>query len=37
MVRIVLKKPLLLLPGDRFIIRMFSPVVTIGGGQVLGL
>ena len=35
MVRIVLKKPLLLLPGDRFIIRKFSPVVTIGGGQVL--
>ena len=27
--------PLLLLPGDRFIIRQFSPVVTIGGGRVL--
>lgn len=27
--------PLLLLPGDRFIIRQFSPVVTIGGGMVL--
>ena len=25
----------LLLPGDRFIIRQFSPVVTIGGGTVL--
>ena len=25
----------LLLPGDRFIIRQFSPVVTIGGGVVL--
>jgi selenocysteine-specific elongation factor len=25
----------LLLPGDRFIIRQFSPVVTIGGGRVL--
>jgi selenocysteine-specific elongation factor len=25
----------LLLPGDRFIIRQFSPVVTIGGGYVL--
>src|SRR3989442_4794225 len=24
-----------LLPGDRFIIRQFSPVVTIGGGIVL--
>lgn len=27
--------PLLLVPGDRFIIRQFSPVVTIGGGEVL--
>ena len=26
---------MLLLPGDRFIIRQFSPVVTIGGGLVL--
>jgi selenocysteine-specific elongation factor len=25
----------LLLPGDRFIIRQFSPVITIGGGVVL--
>jgi selenocysteine-specific elongation factor len=25
----------LLLPGDRFIIRQFSPVVTIGGGVIL--
>jgi selenocysteine-specific elongation factor len=25
----------LLLPGDRFILRQFSPVVTIGGGEVL--
>jgi selenocysteine-specific elongation factor len=30
-----LADPLLLLPGDRFIIRQFSPVVTIGGGAVL--
>ena len=30
-----LDSPLLLLPGDRFIIRQFSPVVTIGGGRVL--
>ena len=31
--RIYLREPLLLLPGDRFIARMFSsPVVTIGGG-----
>ena len=34
-VRIVLREPLLLLPGDRFIIRMFSPVITIGGGEVI--
>jgi selenocysteine-specific elongation factor len=27
----------LLLPGDRFIIRMFSPVITIGGGAVLDI
>jgi selenocysteine-specific elongation factor len=33
--RIVLQEPALLLPGDRFIIRMFSPVVTIGGGVVV--
>jgi selenocysteine-specific elongation factor len=26
---------LLLLPGDRFIVRQFSPVITIGGGVVL--
>jgi selenocysteine-specific elongation factor len=26
---------MLLLPGDRFIVRMFSPVVTIGGGEVI--
>jgi selenocysteine-specific elongation factor len=28
-------EPLLLLPADRFIIRQFSPVITIGGGEVL--
>jgi len=33
-VRIVLRDPALLLPGDRFIIRRFSPVITIGGGVV---
>jgi len=30
-----LAEPTLLLPGDRFIMRQFSPVVTIGGGIVL--
>jgi selenocysteine-specific elongation factor len=34
-VRIALREPTLLLPGDRFIIRRFSPVVTIGGGHVI--
>jgi selenocysteine-specific elongation factor len=34
-VRIVLRRPALLLPGDRFIIRSFSPVTTIGGGAVV--
>lgn len=33
--RLKLPAPSLLLPGDRFIIRQFSPVVTIGGGTVL--
>jgi selenocysteine-specific elongation factor len=28
-------EPMLLLPGDRFIVRQFSPVLTIGGGVVL--
>ena len=32
--RIVLKEPVLVLPGDHFIVRMFSPVITIGGGTV---
>jgi selenocysteine-specific elongation factor len=27
--------PLVVIPGDRFIIRQFSPVITIGGGIVL--
>jgi selenocysteine-specific elongation factor len=30
-----MEEPGLLLPGDRFIIRQFSPVITIGGGWVL--
>lgn len=29
------REPMLLLPGDRFIIRQLSPVITIGGGVVL--
>jgi selenocysteine-specific elongation factor len=30
-----LSEPTLLLPGDRFIMRQFSPVITIGGGVVV--
>ncbi|HKN17996.1 MAG TPA: selenocysteine-specific translation elongation factor [Candidatus Sulfotelmatobacter sp.] len=33
--RLKLPEPALLLPGDRFILRQFSPVITIGGGIVL--
>ena len=36
-VRLILRHPALLLPGDGFIIRMFSPVVTIGGGVVVDI
>lgn len=34
-VRLLLKQPLPLMPGDRFIVRMFSPVITIGGGTIV--
>lgn len=34
-VQLQLAKAGLFLPGDRFIVRQFSPVVTIGGGVVL--
>ncbi len=34
-VQLRLRDAALLLPGDRFIIRQFSPVVTIGGGAVV--
>jgi len=33
--RLTLDDPLQLLPADRFIVRQFSPVITIGGGRVL--
>ena len=33
--RLTLDEPAMLLPGDRFIVRQFSPVITIGGGRVL--
>jgi selenocysteine-specific elongation factor len=36
-VRLILRRAALLLPGDGFIVRMFSPVVTIGGGTVVDI
>ena len=30
-----LQDPVLVVPGDRFILRQFSPVITIGGGAVI--
>lgn len=35
LVQLRLQDEVLLLPGDRFIVRQFSPVTTIGGGVVL--
>lgn len=34
-VRLRMEKPIVAIHGDRFIVRSFSPVVTIGGGMVL--
>ncbi len=34
-VQLILESPTVALPGDRFVIRSFSPLVTIGGGTVL--
>jgi selenocysteine-specific elongation factor len=36
-VRLVLEEETVVLPGDRFILRSFSPVVTIAGGTVMEL
>ena len=33
--QILLEEPTLALPGDRFIVRQYSPMLTIGGGEVL--
>jgi selenocysteine-specific elongation factor len=35
MVQLRLKHPVLLLPGDHFIVRSYSPQVTVGGGVVI--
>lgn len=34
-VRLLLEHPVLVKPGDRFILRQFSPLATIGGGVVI--
>ncbi len=35
LVQFVLETPTVALPGDRFVIRTFSPLMTIGGGEIL--
>jgi selenocysteine-specific elongation factor len=35
LVQFVLESPGVALPGDRFIVRTFSPVLTVGGGEIL--
>lgn len=35
LMRLRLKTPVLLLPGDRFVLRQCSPAITIGGGRVV--
>ncbi len=35
--QVILEGPVLAAPGDRFVIRYYSPVSTIGGGTVLGI
>ena len=35
--RIRLEQPVVALPGDRFVVRSYSPVVTIGGGTLLDI
>ena len=35
LLRLKLQKPIVLAPGDRFVLRQLSPAMTIGGGRVL--
>lgn len=35
--QIILEEPVLAIGGDKFVIRFYSPVTTIGGGTVLGI
>lgn len=37
LVRLLLESPVVAAPNDRFVIRMYSPMVTIGGGEVIQL
>lgn len=37
LIRLKLSKPLVLVPGDPFVLRYGSPVTTIGGGRVLDI
>ena len=33
--QVLLERPTFALPGDRFIIRQYSPMITLGGGEIL--
>ncbi|MEE4166213.1 MAG: selenocysteine-specific translation elongation factor [Desulfocapsaceae bacterium] len=35
-IQLLLEEPVAVWPGDRYVIRSYSPVTTIGGGEVLG-
>jgi selenocysteine-specific elongation factor len=35
--RLRLEAPVVALPGDRFVVRSYSPIVTIGGGTILDI
>jgi selenocysteine-specific elongation factor len=35
-VQLLLERPVAVWPGDRYVIRSYSPVATIGGGEILG-
>lgn len=34
-IRLLLEEPTVALAGDRFVIRSYSPVITVGGGEIL--
>ena len=35
-VQLLLEEPVAVWPGDRYVVRSYSPVATIGGGEILG-